>query len=329
MTPTSPNACGLDDTITRSGWARRRRARSSRRLGALVSVAVVLAACQSSGAAHDSSSRAQDAVGSGPCIGAATPAWKHVVWVWFENKAADAIIGSGDAPYVNELADRCGSAANYAAIRHPSLPNYIAATSGDTQGVTGDGPPATYELDAPSIFSELGSTGWRSYQESMRKNCDATTTGPIYAVRHNPAAYYLGIRAACATQDVPLSYPLDLSAAFTFVTPDLCSDMHDCSVSTGDQWLADFVEQVTATKEFTDGTTALFITWDEDDHSRTDTGSDNQVPLLVVAPSVRAGTTVATAYDHYSLLRTTQEMLGLRLLGRANDAASMRTAFHL
>jgi hypothetical protein len=37
----------------------------------------------------------------------------------------------------------------------------------------------------------------------------------------------------------------------------------------------------------------------------------------------------ATAFSHYSLLRTTEEMLGLPRLGKASTATSMRSAFHL
>jgi hypothetical protein len=239
-----------------------------------------------------------------------------------ENKPYDAIIGSSSAPYENQLANECGLATNYFAVTHPSLPNYIAMTSGSTQGVTDDGPPAVHPLPTQSIFSQLGS-GWRSLQESMPSNCLQTDVYP-YAVKHNPAAYYTGIRGACATQDVPLGSTPDLSARFTLVTPNLCNDTHDCSVATGDSWLQDFMAEVYATPEWQADTTAVFITWDEDDNT-----ASNHVATLVVAPTVPAGTTIGTTFDHYSLLRTTEELLGLGLLGSAAGATSMRADFHL
>lgn len=260
------------------------------------------------------------------CQGTTPPEWEHIVWVWFENKDPNSVIGSADAPYLTSLADQCGMAVNYAFVMHPSLPNYIAATSGGTHGVDSNDSPSAFDLDVPSIFSQLGPTGWRSYQESMTRNCDLTSTGPLYVVKHNPAAYYVNIRAACETQNVPLEYPLDLSAAFTFVTPDLCHDMHDCSVLTGDQWLAGFMEEVAATEEYAAGTTAVFITFDEDESRDR---PSNLVPMVVVAPSVEPGTRSRASYTHYSLLRTTQEMLGLDLLGQAADATSMRSRFNL
>ena len=100
--------------------------------------------------------------------------------------------------------------------------------------------------------------------------------------------------------------------------------MHDCSVGTGDTWLSQWVPKLLASPEYRSGTTALFITWDEDDG-----GSGQHIATLVVAPSVPSGLNDPTVYDHYSLLRTTEEMLGLPLLGGAQAATSMRLGMHL
>jgi hypothetical protein len=261
----------------------------------------------------------------GPCgtkVGRQPATYAHVVWVVMENHSSSQVVGSGSAPFLTRLASECGLATDYAAITHPSLPNYIAMTSGSTQGITDDDPPSSHPLSAPSIFSQLG-TGWRSLQESMPSNCLLSNSGD-YAVKHNPAAYYTGIRSACARQDVPLGPTPDLSAAFTFVTPNTCSDMHDCSVSTGDAWLATFIGKVFSTPEWTSGNTALFVTWDEDDGS-----SGNHVATLVLSPYTPAGQTSSTGFTHYSLLHTTELMLGLPCLANACSAPSMRTAFGL
>jgi hypothetical protein len=238
-----------------------------------------------------------------------------------ENKDYRQVMGTGGGSYVNGLAAKCGLASNYHAITHPSLPNYIAATSGDTQGVTDDAAPAAHPLTAPSIFQQLG-PGWRALNESMPANCAVTSSGP-YAVRHNPAAYYTPIRAACQQQNVPLTGP-SIDAAFTFITPNLCNDMHDCGVGTGDAWLQSFVPQLISTPQYQAGDTLLVITWDENDGSAT-----NHVSTIMLAPSVVAGTQDASAYTHYSLLRTTEEILGLPPLGAAATAPSMRAGFRL
>lgn len=250
--------------------------------------------------------------------------YDHVVWIVMENHSLDQIIGSSDAPYINGLADQHGLAANFYAESHPSLPNYIAMTSGSTQGIADDDDPASHPLDVPSIFSLLPAGGSRSLLESMPGNCARSNAGD-YAVRHNPQAYYVNLGGDCARYNVPLADPPDLSARFTFVTPNLIHDMHNGTVSDGDTWLSTFMPAVLASAEYAGGRTAVFLTWDEDDLV-----SANQIPTLVIAPSVPPGTRVTTRLDHYAMLRATQEMLGVQpLLGAAAGAADMRTPFNL
>jgi hypothetical protein len=73
----------------------------------------------------------------GPCGTRRKPPvrYKHVVWIVMENKGYSDIIGSPSAPYINSLAKKCGVAANLYAESSPSLPNYIAMTSGSTQKI--------------------------------------------------------------------------------------------------------------------------------------------------------------------------------------------------
>jgi phosphatidylinositol-3-phosphatase len=265
---------------------------------------------------------ATPAAAGGPCgrTSSPPPLYDHVVWVIMENKAYGSIIGSSSAPYENQLAAQCSSAVNFFAETHPSLPNYIAMTSGSAQGIADDNPPSSHPLDVPSIFSQLG-TNWRSLQESMPSNCLLTNSGQ-YAVKHNPAAYYTNIRTDCNALDVPLADPPDISARFTFVTPNLCSDTHDCSVATGDAWLQTFLGKVFASAEYQAGKTAVFLTWDEDDSSHS-----NHIATIVAAPSVAPGTAPTATFNHYSMLHTTEEMLGLGFVGNAASATSMRSAF--
>ncbi len=257
--------------------------------------------------------------------------WQHVVWIVMENKTYAQVIGSSNAPYINSIARRCGLATQFFAEAHPSLANYIAMTSGSTQGITDDGDPLAHPLSVPSIFSQLGS-GWRSLEESMPSNCYLFNSG-LYVVRHNPAAYYTNIRTPCASQDVPLTDPPDLSARFTFITPNLCNDMHSCpsastidaEVRNGDTWLSTWLPKIFASPEYRSGSTAVFLTWDEDDFT-----DAQHIPTLVMSPSVQPGTTSSARFNHYSLLRTTEEMLGITtFLGNAASAASMRSAFGL
>lgn len=259
---------------------------------------------------------------SSPCgVTAAVPRYRHVVWILLENEGY-SVVGSSSAPYLNGLGRECGLATGYLAVAHPSLPNYIALTSGSTQGIADDGEPSAHRLNVASIFSELRGN-WRALVESMPASCDRVTSGS-YAARHNPAVYYTSLASSCTRNDVPLTTPLNLAASFTFITPNICDDMHSCPVATGDTWLARTVPEILRSSEYQSRSLVLFITFDEND-----VGATNHVPTYVIAPSVRRGERIATAFTHYSLLRTTEAMLGVPLLGTARLAPSMAGAFHL
>lgn len=260
---------------------------------------------------------AKAAVGTG-CSGARAPHWRHVVVVVMENHGYSQVIGH--SPYVDSLARACGMATNYHAVSYPSLPNYLAMTGGSTFGVRDDKPPAAHPIGAPSIFGQVQS---RSLEEGMRGNC-SSVNGHLYAVKHNPQAYYTSLGSQCRQRDVPLSQTPNLSAAYTFITPNLCHDTHSCPLSTGDAFLRGFVPRLLATAQYRAGDTAIFLTWDSDDRHE-----GNHVATLVVAPSVRAGTRDGTGYNHYGLLVTTEQMLGVPALGNAAGATSMRAGMHL
>lgn len=261
-----------------------------------VASAVLATACSSGGPARSAAPHAQatqqvsgppDAPGSAdrPCgvASRAPSAYQHVIWIVFENHSADEVIGAPEAPYTTSLARRCGSASAFGSESRPSLPNYIAMTSGDTQSLSDDAPPSEHPLDVPNIFAQLGGR-WRLGAEGMPSPCSSTDAGR-YAVKHNPAAYYTNLGASCAAQDLPLTTPVDISAAFTFLTPDLCHDTHDCPVDCGDSWLQATLPGILDSATYAAGRTAVFVTWDEP----ADGADGGNVPTLVIAPSVTSG----------------------------------------
>jgi len=256
-----------------------------------------------------------------PCGTGGTAQYSHVVWIMLEN-VGYSVVGSPSAPYFNLISSRCGLATNYIAVSHPSLPNYVALTSGSTQGISDDGEPSSHPLSVPSIFSQLGSN-WRGLIESMPSSCDHVTSGQ-YAARHNPAVYYTSITSTCQQNDVPLSLPLDLSAGFTMIVPNICDDMHSCSVSIGDAWLRRYVPLILESTQYQSRSLVLFITFDENDSM-----ASNQVPTVVIAPSTPRGQRVHIRFTHYSLLKTTEELLNIGQLGQAKTARSMLAPFHL
>jgi phospholipase C len=286
------------------------------------------------------------AAATGPCGTAAAPGtYQHVIWIWMENHSYSDIIGNtAQAPYLNSLAADCGLATDYHNTTHPSLPNYLAATSGLAQP---DLPVTSYLDCSPSVFCDTSAASifgqgetWKSYQESMPSDCYKSDSGE-YAVRHNPAVYYPKL-SGCAANDVPYTQlATDLAnnalPAFSFITPNLIDDMHDGTVAQGDAWLASNLPLILNSKEYQAGTTAVFITWDEgsggysieDCDDSTSTDNSCHVPTFVISPSTPAGARSGAFYDHYSLLATTEQLLGLPKLRSAASAATMTSAFGL
>jgi len=282
------------------------------------------------------------AAATGPCGTVTTPPhYTHVIWVWMENHSYNTIIGSSQAPYLNSLAKECGLATNYHNVDHPSLPNYIAATSGLSfsaiQKFTPDcNPVPGCDTSAPSIFGQ-GET-WKAYEESMPSNCAKSDSGE-YAVRHDPPPYYTTLKN-CSTLDVPYTQlAKDLAAgklpAFSWITPNLIDDMHDGTIADGDTWLSKNLPAIFNSPEYKSGTTALFITWDEgeggtvDNCAKSTTDVGCHVATLVVSPSTRPGTKSGTLFNHWSLLATAEQLLGLPKLGEAASNGSMVSAFNL
>ncbi|TVZ05455.1 hypothetical protein EAS64_12980 [Trebonia kvetii] len=312
-------------------------------IGAVMAAAIGMSTgpAVSSPAATSLASTAQ-----GPCGSATAPGgYKHVIWIWMENHGYRDIIGNAkQAPYINSLAAACGVATDYHVTTHPSLPNYLAATSGLPQP---DLPVLSYldctvsavcHTSAASIFGQ-GET-WKSYEESMPSNCDKSNSGE-YSVRHNPAVYYTRL-SGCASRDVPYrQLAADLAAgalpAFSFITPNLIDDMHDGTIAQGDTWLARHLPGILNSKEYRAGTTAVFITWDEgsggypaeDCDDTTSTDGSCRVPTIVISPSIPAGARSGKFFGHYSLLATTEQLLRLPRLRSASSAPTMTAAFHL
>lgn len=270
-----------------------------------------------------------------PCgHAAAHPRFRHVLWVVMENDPYSAVIGSPSAPFTTSLARSCGVADRYRAVTHPSLPNYLALAAGSTFGIADDAYPSAHRLRAASIFSQLDAhhRTWRAYEQSMTVPCEQVSAG-TYAVKHNPAAYFVPLRAECRRFDVPmgtlrkgpLAHALDTNhlPSFAFVTPNVCDDGHSCPLATADAWLRRFFTRLTASPAYRAGHLVAFVTWDEG------AGADQRVPLVAVAPSIRRGTVAKAPFSHYSLLRTTEQLLRLPPLGKAAHAPSMVAAFHL
>jgi phosphatidylinositol-3-phosphatase len=216
------------------------------------------------------------------------------------------------SPSIERLAMKYALATNYSAVALPSLPNYLALTSGSTWQITDNG---YHVLPSGGLGAQLTAAGlsWRAYMEGLTEAGCLGSPYP-YAVKHNPFAYYGG---ACPKNVVSLN-ALDADLAqdtpsFVWITPGLCHDGHDCALSVAGPWLEDLVSRIVASAAWRDNG-ILFIVWDEG------TGGGSQVvPLIIAAPGLPSQR-IDTPYDHYSLLATIEDLYGLPRLGAAKNA---------
>jgi phosphatidylinositol-3-phosphatase len=241
---------------------------------------------------------------------AALPTPDHIVVVIMENHSFSQIIGSSSAPYINGLAAQGANLTQSFAVTHPSQPNYIALFSGSPQGVTNDNCPKDFTGVANLGSQVLGSgRTFTGYSESMPSDGFTGCTSGEYARKHNPWVDFDNVPAADNRTFAPFPTDFTTLPTLSFVVPNLCNDMHDCSIQTGDTWLRDNIDPYVQWAKAHNS--LLVLTWDEDDSSHS-----NQIPTVVVGQPVRPGS-YSEHVDHYTVLRTLEDIYGLPALGNA------------
>ena len=246
-----------------------------------------------------------------PPAGASAEQPGTVFVIVMENRSYDQAMAGG---YTAKLAAEYGSATNYHGVSHPSLPNYLAMTSGSTWGITDDG---YHTLPLTGLGAQLTAARipWRAYMEGMSSSC--LSSRYPYALKHDPFPYYGG---RCPAEVTPYSsFAADVQKnnlpRFVWISPGLCNDGHDCSTAVADRFLASVVPQIQATPAWRNNG-MLVITWDEGEDSA------NHVLTLVIRPGAQHEVS-NRYYDHYSLLATIEDRYGLQRLGAAANATPL------
>lgn len=288
------------------------------RFALLAWLGLVVAACGASKAGRPLAIPPVSALPSSP--------GSHVVEIVMENKEASDVIGSATAPFVNRLARGGGLATASFAITHPSLPNYLALTSGATHGITDD--CTDCHLGATNLADQLehARVSWKAYMEDLPSQCFKGSSSGGYAKKHDPFAYYDDIvrspeRCRKIVSFAQLAADLSRGAlpTYAFVAPNLCDDTHDCPVATGDRTLARLVPRIVhelGPHGF------LILTWDEGNSNQGCCGGAHggRIATVVVGPDVQKGARDGVPVDHYGVLRTIEDALRLPRLGGARDA---------
>jgi phosphatidylinositol-3-phosphatase len=255
------------------------------------------------------------------------PAFDHIFVIMEENHSYSQIIGNSSAPYINSLANQYALATNYSSITHPSLPNYVALTGGSTFGITRDCDPSTCQVNARNLPDNIEAAGktWKAYIESMPGPC-SSKSATDYSRAHNPFIYYKDIQTnstRCTTHDVPFTALANDLAGTTpnlaWITPNLCDIMTSCPISTADNWLKKNLAVIFNSAAWKTQNSLVLLIWDE--------GSANHVLMIAIGPSVKPGYKSATAYSHYSVLRTIEAAWGLPALTTNDSKAAVISDF--
>jgi acid phosphatase len=264
--------------------------------------------------------------------GGSLPDFSHVFIIVLENHEYGGVIGNPAAPYLNSLARSYGLATNYYGAAHPSLPNYLALTAGSTFGIASDCTGCF--VSARNIADQVDASGrsWKAYMEDLPGPCYLGAFSGGYALKHDPFLYYTDIRndpARCARVVPFTQFNADLAAGalpnYSWITPNLCHDMHDCGVAAGDAWLGGVVPSILASPAWRSGG-VLFITFDEGSTSAGCCGDSygGHVATLVISPLGRRGFRSGVAENHYSLLRAVEDAWRLGDLRAAACACTSR-----
>ena len=250
-----------------------------------------------------------------------------------ENRNAATVVAQ--MPYLRSQSQSYGTATNYYAMSHPSLPNYLVMAGGSTFGIEDDEDPDLHRLNGQSVFGQLLASGRaaKTYAEAMPGNCALRNDG-TYAVRHNPWTYFAdpAERAACQKFDVPSGSPTagpladDIAGGLPSVgllVPDDCNNGHSCPIAITDRWLRSWLPTIQNGPDFRSGRLAIVITWDEDEDN-----ADNRVATVVIHPALK-GREVTTHLTHNALSATMSRLGGAPPLRDADQAPDLLAAFGL
>ncbi|MGA9854715.1 MAG: alkaline phosphatase family protein [Gammaproteobacteria bacterium] len=253
-----------------------------------------------------------------------TQSWTHpghLVLVIEENKSYSTIIGNRDAPYINGLAKEGMLFTDAHAVMHPSLPNYVALFSGSTYGLTDDSCP--HDFSGPNLASELiaRKLSFAIYSEDLPETgfSGCSGSGGLYRRKHNPVVNWQSAGLPASLNRPFSDFPQDYSKlpSVAFVVPNMLNDMHDGTIAQGDAWLKAHLSRYTEWAK--SHNSLLIITWDESDAY----SASNQIPLIITGAGIKPGRN-HQYIDHYGVLRTIEDLFGLKPLGQSASASPIR-----
>jgi hypothetical protein len=264
---------------------------------------------------------------------------KTVFIILMENHNWSQIKGNVSAPYINGTLLSIGAHAEQyynPPENHPSLPNYLWLEAATNFGILNDNDPSINHQSTKSHLVTLlknANISWKSYDEGISGTSCPLTDVNLYVVHHDPFVYFEDVTnnespasAYCIEHVRPFTeLATDLQnnavARYNFITPNVCDDMHSCSVATGDSWLAKNLPAIMNSSAYQQGG-VIFITWDEA------ASGDGPIGMIVISPFAKLGYENSIHYNHGSTLRTIEEIFHVTpILGNAVNQADLGDLF--
>jgi acid phosphatase len=247
----------------------------------------------------------------------------RVFVVVLENEDANVAL---QQPFLASLAASGALLRNYHAVSHPSQPNYIAMVAGDAYGIDYD-TPVTIDVAHLGDLLDAHGLSWKVYAEDYPGGCflgsSFTDSDPgAYLRRHVPFLDFADVQsdpARCNRIAAGRQFDADLKSGalpqFAMYIPDSIHDGHDTGVAVADTWLSTRFGTLVTDPAFMDGT-LFVVVFDEGT-----TNGPNIVYCSMNGAGIRSGAISDSWYDHYSLLRTFEQILHCGSLHRQDEAA--------
>ena len=221
--------------------------------------------------------------------------------------------------------------AGYSAVNQGELANEVALVSGQdpTPAISANCPQydCLYPPEVKSVADQLTAAGktWRAYVEDQPGPCSHPAPGAADApgtsvTWRNPFVYFHSLVDGddCTNFDIGLDQlgfdltSADTTASLSLIVPNRCHDGSDtpCPAGSGDAktLLATTVAQIVGSPGYKEGGLVAIT-------------SAQGGGLLLISQQVKPGSSVDVgAYDHYSLLRSIEDLFGLDHLGHAADS---------
>jgi hypothetical protein len=259
------------------------------------------------------------------------PTFSHVFIVVEENHNYSSVIGSTSMPYLNSLANKYGLAKQYYANTHPSIGNYFELTTGQ---IITNNDSFTGTVTADNVVRHLLAAGktWKSYEEGLPSVGYIKPDTNGYVRRHCPLSFLSDVVNSTVQRNnlVPFTqFAKDLTnhtlPQYSFITPNVCNDAHNCSLTTADNWLKAKIAPLIASSTFQNGG-LLIILFDESANDNTRGGG--RVAWVAVSPRSKASYKATTIYQHQNTLRLMLQGLGVKTYpGAAANANNMSEFF--